>query len=145
MWTQSSFGTWFVRVHFGSVRWSHAWVNQRGLRSGNKILPCSAQIRIVIGKAFALHVNADNSNHDPNGLFGSRSETSLGTWFVLMWTQPLVHLSEVIFQECPLDEYIEFIFQVLTPRSGKRKTSTYPMSRYWISEKNPFFLGVPLT
>ena len=24
MWTQSSFGTWFVRVHFGNARWSHA-------------------------------------------------------------------------------------------------------------------------
>ena len=43
MWTQSSFGTWFVRAHFGNARWSHAWVwswvNQRGLRSRNKILP----------------------------------------------------------------------------------------------------------
>ena len=35
MWTQSSFGTWFVRVHFGNAHWSHAWVNQR---SRNKIL-----------------------------------------------------------------------------------------------------------
>ena len=26
LWTQSSFGTWFVRVHFGTARWSHAWV-----------------------------------------------------------------------------------------------------------------------
>ena len=41
-------------------------VNQRGLRSGNKILPRSAQILIVIGKAFAMHVNAHSSNHDPN-------------------------------------------------------------------------------
>ena len=24
MWTQSSFGMWFVRVHFGNARWSHA-------------------------------------------------------------------------------------------------------------------------
>ena len=37
IWTQSSFGTWFVRVHFGNARWSHAWVNQRGLGSRNKI------------------------------------------------------------------------------------------------------------
>ena len=55
MWTQSSFGTWFVRVHFGKCAlkpcWRHAWVNQRGLRSRNKILPPSAQILIVIGKA----------------------------------------------------------------------------------------------
>ena len=46
--------------------WSHAWVNQRGLHSRNKILPHSAQILIVIGKAFAMHVNARSSNHDPN-------------------------------------------------------------------------------
>ena len=45
---------------------SHAWVNQRGLRSGNKILPRSAQILIVIGKAFAMDVNARSSNHEPN-------------------------------------------------------------------------------
>ena len=32
----------------------------------NKILPRSAQILIVIGKAFAMHVNARSSNHDPN-------------------------------------------------------------------------------
>ena len=43
-----------------------AWVNQRGLRSGNKTLPHSAQILIVIGKAFAMHVNARSVNHDPN-------------------------------------------------------------------------------
>ena len=36
----------------------HAWVNQRGLRSRNKKLPRSAQILIVIGKAFAMHVTA---------------------------------------------------------------------------------------
>ena len=46
--------------------WSHAWVNQRGLRSRNKILPRSAQILIVIGNAFAMHVNARRSIHDPN-------------------------------------------------------------------------------
>ena len=51
---------------FWKCRWSHAWVNQRGLRSGNKILPRSAQILIVIGKAFAMHVNARSSNHEPN-------------------------------------------------------------------------------
>ena len=43
-----------------------AWVNQRGLFSRNKILPRSAQILIVIGKAFTMHVNARSSNHDPN-------------------------------------------------------------------------------
>ena len=32
----------------------------------NKILLRSAQILIVIGKAFAMHVNARSSNHDPN-------------------------------------------------------------------------------
>ena len=41
MWTQSSFGTWFVRVHFKNARWSHAEVHGsisvRGLRSRNKI------------------------------------------------------------------------------------------------------------
>ena len=58
MWTQSSFGMWFVRVHFGNARWSHAWVNQHGLRSRNKILPHSAQILFVIGMAFAMLVNA---------------------------------------------------------------------------------------
>ena len=46
--------------------WSHAWVNQCVLRSSNRILPRSAQILIVIGKAFAMHVNAHSSNHDPN-------------------------------------------------------------------------------
>ena len=34
--------------------------------AGNKILPRSAQIVIVIGKAFAMHVNARSWNHDPN-------------------------------------------------------------------------------
>ena len=42
-----------------------AWVNQRA-RTRSKILPPSAQILIVIGKAFAMHVNARSSNHDPN-------------------------------------------------------------------------------
>ena len=46
--------------------WSHAWVNQRRLRSRNKILPRNAQILIVIGKAIAMHVNTRSSNHDPN-------------------------------------------------------------------------------
>ena len=36
--------------------WSHAWVNQRGLRSRSKILPRSAQILIVIGKACYIPV-----------------------------------------------------------------------------------------
>ena len=66
MWMQSSFGTWFVHVHFGNARWKNAWVNQRGLRSRNKILPRSAQILFVIGTAFAMHVNARSSNHEPN-------------------------------------------------------------------------------
>ena len=30
------------------------------------MLPRSAQIQVVIGKAFAMHVNARSSNHDPN-------------------------------------------------------------------------------
>ena len=38
----------------------------RGVRSRSKILPRSAQILIVIWKAFAMHVNARSSNHDPN-------------------------------------------------------------------------------
>ena len=63
MWTQSSFGTWFVRVHFGNMRWSHAWVN---LRSRNIILPRSAQILFVIGTVVAMLVNARHSNHEPN-------------------------------------------------------------------------------
>ena len=54
MWTQSSFGTWFVRVHFGNARWNHACVSQRGLCSRNKILPRSAQILFMIGPAFAF-------------------------------------------------------------------------------------------
>ena len=33
---------------------------------GAKLLPHSAQILIVIGKAFTMHVNARSSNHDPN-------------------------------------------------------------------------------
>ena len=32
----------------------------------NKLLPRSAQILIVIGKAFAMHVNARSVNHGPN-------------------------------------------------------------------------------
>ena len=36
------------------------------MHSRNKISPRSAQILIVIGKAFAMHVNARSSNHDPN-------------------------------------------------------------------------------
>ena len=32
----------------------------------SKISPCRAQILIVIGKAFAMHVNARSSNHNPN-------------------------------------------------------------------------------
>ena len=66
LWTQSSFRTWFVRVHFGNGRWSHALVNQRGLPSRNKILPRSAQILFVIGTVFAMLVNARSSNHEPN-------------------------------------------------------------------------------
>ena len=58
-----TFGTWFVRVHFGNARWSRAWVN---LRSRNKILPRSVQIFFVIGTAFAMLVNARSSNHKPN-------------------------------------------------------------------------------
>ena len=49
--------------------WSHARVNPRGLRSRNKYYLAvggSAQILIVIRKAFVAHVNARNSNHDPN-------------------------------------------------------------------------------
>ena len=65
LWMQSSFGKWFVHAHFGSACWSHAWVNQRGLRSRNKILPRSAQILIVIGNVFAMHVNTRSSNHEP--------------------------------------------------------------------------------
>ena len=38
----------------------------RGLHSRSKILPRSAQIVIVIGKAFAMHVNTRSSNHDLN-------------------------------------------------------------------------------
>ena len=41
-------------------------VNQRGLRSRNKILPRSAQILFVSGTAFAMLVNAHSSNHEPN-------------------------------------------------------------------------------
>ena len=66
MWTQSSFGTWFVRAHFGNARWSHAWVNQCGLHSRNQIIPLSAQILFVIGTAFAMLVNARSLNHYPN-------------------------------------------------------------------------------
>ena len=44
----------------------HGSISKRGLRSRSKILPRSAQIPIVIGKAFAMHVNARSSNHDPN-------------------------------------------------------------------------------
>ena len=45
-----------------------AWVNQctRTAQYRNKILPPSAQILIVIGKSFAMHVNARSSNQDPN-------------------------------------------------------------------------------
>ena len=63
LWTQSSFGTWFVYVRFGNARWSHAWVNQR---SRNKILPCSAQILFVIGMAVAMLMNVHSLNHEPN-------------------------------------------------------------------------------
>ena len=45
---------------------SHAWVNQRGLGSRNKISPRSVQILFVIGTAFAMLVNAHSSNHEPN-------------------------------------------------------------------------------
>ena len=57
--TQNSFGTWFVRVHFGNARWTHAWVN---LRSRNIILPRSVPILFVIGMAVAMLVNAHSSN-----------------------------------------------------------------------------------
>ena len=42
--------------------------------SRNKIFPRSAQILIVIGKAFAMHVNAHSSNHDPNHVLKHLSE-----------------------------------------------------------------------
>ena len=54
LWTQSSFGTWFVSVPFGNARWNYALVN---LHSRNKILPHSAQILFVIGTAVAMLVN----------------------------------------------------------------------------------------
>ena len=41
-------------------------ISARGLRSRSKILPRSAQVLIVIGKAFTMHVNARSSNHDPS-------------------------------------------------------------------------------
>ena len=41
-------------------------ISASGLRSRSKLLPRSTQILIVIGKAFAMHVNARSSNHDPN-------------------------------------------------------------------------------
>ena len=79
VWTQRSFGTWFLRAHFGNAHWSHAWINQRGLHSRNKILPRSAQILFVIGTAFAMHVNAHVQS----------IRTAFGTWFVSLWTGPL--------------------------------------------------------
>ena len=80
MLTQRSYGTWFVRVHFANARWSHAWVNQHGLRSRNKILPRSAQILFMIRTAFAMLVNAHSSNHDSN------HEAAFGTRFTPLWT-----------------------------------------------------------
>ena len=85
MWTQSSFGMGFVRVYFGNARWGHTWVNQRGLCSRNKILPRSAQILFVVGTAFAMHVNARSSNHDPNHLAVRRSCSWLGRHLQCMW------------------------------------------------------------
>ena len=55
VWTQSSFGTWYVRAQFRNVCWSR-----------NKILSRSAQILFVIGTAVAMLVNAGSSNHEPN-------------------------------------------------------------------------------
>ena len=45
--TQSFYGKWSVRSHFGSVRWSHTWVN---LRSRNKITSqCADPVRDRVG------------------------------------------------------------------------------------------------
>ena len=63
LWKHSSFGTWFMHVHFGNAHWSHARVNQQ---SRNTILPRSAQILFVIGTVIALLVSAQSSNHKPN-------------------------------------------------------------------------------
>ena len=64
-----------MRVHLKNVLkpCMSAWVNQRR----SKILPPSAQILIVIGKAFAMHVNAGSSNHDPNHVLGDRDPKRL--------------------------------------------------------------------
>ena len=45
---------------------TEAMHNRMGQSARSKILPRSAQILIVIGKAFTMHVNARSSNHDPN-------------------------------------------------------------------------------
>ena len=42
------------------------------MRSRNKILPRSAQILIVTGKAFAMHVNACSSNYGPNHVLDTK-------------------------------------------------------------------------
>ena len=55
-----------MRVRVGNARAEamHGSISADCARS--KILPRSAQIIIVIGNAFTMHVNARSSNHDPN-------------------------------------------------------------------------------
>ena len=78
LWTQSSFGMWFVLcapevsciiiwyvcLHFGNAHWSHAWVKGSISAVGTK-LPRSVQIPFVIGTGVAMLANVRTSNHEP--------------------------------------------------------------------------------
>ena len=70
-----------VCVHFGNARWSHAWVIQHWLRSGNKYYLAVRRSWSWLGRRLQCmwtHV-----------VQITRSKTSFGTWFVLMWTGPV--------------------------------------------------------
>ena len=88
MWTQSSFGTWFFRVHFGNAHWSHAWVNQR---SRNKILLAVRRSCSWLGRClqclWTRVVQITSPIRKRIAIWNS-----FQTWFAPLWTGPILHL-----------------------------------------------------
>ena len=67
VWTQSSFRTWFMRVHFENAPWSHARVNQRSI-CRNKILLAVRRSCLWSGRHLLylwMHI-VQKSKHKPN-------------------------------------------------------------------------------
>ena len=54
-----------LKMHTKAMHLAHGSISARRLRSRGKILLRSAEILIMIGKAFVIHVNAHSSNPNP--------------------------------------------------------------------------------